>query len=594
MKTNKQLLAILMALFLLLSFVGCGKQSFTMDPATPDKLPQHQDPGTPDPPSSTVPEPPVDPPVIPVDPPVDPDDPPDDPPKTPFITLSHIPFDIYKGELILVNRQYAYDPALAASDLVLIKKAITDEALAEQIVLAQYEMYLTATTANALARLSYDLQKTLSSTKNIHIYSAYRSSSHQQSIINDYLSRPDYGQDYVDKYVAPVGASEHHTGLAVDINFFDDDGSSFRFDAPEVANEYAWLLDNAHKYGLIWRYQADKADLTGYNEEVWHFRYVGVPHAEYMKTNGLCLEEYHALIEKATFDKPLTFTTSDGKTYSVYADDPEDSLQVPQSLAYSLSGSNRDYFIVTVEGAYEDAGIIYQDSSKNVELIQAPDMGEKYTEQLTFLADTQILALKDANLLPAPKNKIGRVWCSATEHKLNFKYINTMAVMVDTKDSDRYWISNTIDKTVANFAPEIFIVSIGLDGGINREYPLTDSESADIWKQLIHSILDASKETVIILQSVLPLGVNAPEEYAFATNADIRQFNNTMLHVATELHAETGRVFYLDTASVMSDASGYLKSTYTDDGVSLNTEGLEAMMYYIRTHPYVDASAYSE
>ena len=589
MNTSKRLLAIFMAVVILLSFAGCGKANSAIDPATPDKLPQDQDSSTP--PSSENPDPPIDPPV---DPPVDPVDPPADQPKTPFITLAHIPIDIYKGELILVNREYSYDPALAASDLVLIKKAITDQSLLEQIVLSQYEMYLTATTANALARLSYDLQKTLSSTKNIHIYSAYRSSSHQQSIINDYLSRPDYGQEYVDKYVAPVGGSEHHTGLAVDINFHDDNGTSYRFDSPEAANEYAWLLENAHKYGLIWRYQADKAELTGYNEEIWHFRYVGMPHAEYMKTNGLCLEEYHALIEKATFDDPLVFTTADGKTYSVYADDPEDSLQVPQSLAYSLSGSNRDYFIVTVEGAYEDAGIIYEDSSKNVELIQAPDMGEKYTERLTFLADSQILSLKDSTLLPAPKNKIGRVWGSASEQKLNFKYINTMAVMVDTEGSDRYWISNTIDKTVENFTPEILIISIGLDGGINREYPLTDSESADIWRELIHSILNASKDTVVILQSVLPLGVNAPEEYALASNAAIRQFNSTMLHVATELHAETGRVFYLDTASAMSDASGYLKSAYTDDGVSLNKTGLEAMMYYIRTHPYVDASSYSE
>ncbi len=608
MKIRARSIAAVLALLLALALVSCNTTSlltpdYSQRPHTDTQKPAPDDPNTPsNPPIDPPVNPGVDPPVNPpVDPPIDPDnnkpdnnnpddDKPDNkPPQTPFITLAHIPLSLQKGDLILVNRDHSYDPAFAASDLMLIKKAITDDVLLKDLVLAQYEMYLTATTANALARLSHDMQTALSSKNNIHIYSAYRSSAHQQSIIDDYLSRPGYGQDYVDKYVAPVGGSEHHTGLAVDINFYNDEtGASHRFDAEAVKAEYAWLLANAHTYGLIWRYQADKADITGYNEEIWHFRYVGTPHAEYMKTNGICFEEYHALIEKATFDKPLVFQTSDGQTYSIYADNPEDGLQVPQSLAYSLSGSNRSYFVVTVEGSYEDAGIIYQDSSENVELIHAPDMGEKYTNKLTFLADTQVYLLKDSNLLPPPTNKIGRVWCSASDQKLNFKYINTLAVMVDTEDSDRYWISNTIEKTVEAFSPEILILSIGLDGGVNRQYPLTDSESADIWRKLINSILEACPDTVVILQSVLPLGINAPEAYSYTSNADIRQFNSTMLHVATELHATTHRVFYLDTASVMTDTSGYLKAAYTNDGVSLNETGLSAMMQYIRTHPYVE------
>lgn len=582
---------------MLLVFVSCNSKKnnwlapFTGNEApdqTTGQLPPPQnssDPTLPFPPStptvSTTPNNPDDPP----DPPSPPDDLPN--PETPFITLANVPLAVNKGDLILVNKEHPFDASLAATDLVLIKKAITDSTLADDIVLAKYEMYLTAKTTDALARLSHEMQTVLGSNKNIHIYSAYRDNAYQQSIIDDYLSRPGYGQSYVDKYVAPVGASEHHTGMAVDINFYTDTGSSYAFNDPAVATEYAWLLEHAHEYGLIWRYTDEKKELTGYSEEIWHFRYVGTPHAEYIKANGLCLEEYHTLVAKSTYDSPLVITTSSGAVYSIYADNPTDGLQVPQSLIYTVSGSNCGYYVVTVEGTYTGAGIIYANSSGQVELPIAPEMGEKYTQKLTFLADSQIHMLKNSPLLPPSKQKFGRVWCSATENKLNFKFINTLAVMVDTVDSDRYWISNTIAKTAENFKPEILVLAIGLDGGINREYPLTDNECAEIWRTLITSILEASPDTVIILQSVLPLGANAPDTYRFTTNDAILRFNSTMLHIATELHAQTNRVFYLDTASAMTDEEGYLKASYSDDGVTLNENGLTAMMRYICTHPYV-------
>ena len=506
-------------------------------------------------------------------------------PTTPFITLTNVPISISKGELILVNRTNAFDPVQASTDLVLIKQAITDKVLKDDLVLAKYEMYLTAQTVDALARISHDMQVALASDRNLHIYSAYRNTKDQQTIIDDYLANEKYGPDYVAKYVAPVGYSEHHTGLAADVNFYTAGVGAFSFSDPKVAEEFKWLQENAYKYGLIWRYTADKEAITQYSAEVWHIRYVGKPHAEYITKNNLCLEEYHDLIAKATFDKPLVITTAEGNVYSVYADYPTDGIQVPQSMAYTISGSNNGYYVVTVDGDYTDAGVVYPESSDAVELSPAPDKGSAYVDRLTFLTDTQISALKDSALLINPGKN---VWCPAADTKLNFNLINTLAVMVDVADGDRYWVSNTVEKTVEHFKPDILILSIGLDGGINREYELTDSEIAEIWRTLISSILNASPDTVILLQSVLPLGENAPQAYRFTTNDAINRFNSTMLHVATELHAETGRVFFLDTASALKNSAGYLNEAYTNDGVSLNDAGLAAMMQYIRTHPYID------
>ncbi len=84
--------------------------------------------------------------------------------------------------------------------------------------------------------------------------------------------------------VAIPGTSEHELGLSVDINADTQKCSS---DAV-----YAWLHANAYKYGFIQRYPADKINITGIDNEPWHYRYVGRQAAKEMKEKNLCLEEY--------------------------------------------------------------------------------------------------------------------------------------------------------------------------------------------------------------------------------------------------------------------------------------------------------------
>ncbi|HZJ56678.1 MAG TPA: M15 family metallopeptidase, partial [Clostridia bacterium] len=87
-----------------------------------------------------------------------------------------------------------------------------------------------------------------------------------------------------EKYIAVPGTSEHEIGLAVDFNTLK---AEF-----ENAEAFKWLDANAHKYGFILRYPEDKQFITKIKYEPWHFRYVGPAHAQIMKSNNLCLEEY--------------------------------------------------------------------------------------------------------------------------------------------------------------------------------------------------------------------------------------------------------------------------------------------------------------
>lgn len=53
-----------------------------------------------------------------------------------------------------------------------------------------------------------------------------------------------------------------------------------------------WLANHAHEYGFIIRYPEGKEDITGYQYEPWHIRYLGVELATKVHQSGLCLEEY--------------------------------------------------------------------------------------------------------------------------------------------------------------------------------------------------------------------------------------------------------------------------------------------------------------
>ncbi len=117
------------------------------------------------------------------------------------------------------------------------------------------------------------------------IASAYRSYTQQQKILKDrqkwYMENQEMteAEAYQEARltVALPGTSEHHLGLALDLN-------------GEGALE--WLHEHCWEYGFIVRYDGAKAHITGIIDEPWHFRYVGITTAMDMKDSGLCLEEY--------------------------------------------------------------------------------------------------------------------------------------------------------------------------------------------------------------------------------------------------------------------------------------------------------------
>jgi len=125
--------------------------------------------------------------------------------------------------------------------------------------------------------------------------SAYRSHSTQKTLFDRYVKRD--GLEKASTYSALPGTSEHETGLAIDVS--GNDGKCAAADCFANTKEAQWLEKHAHEYGFIIRYLKNKEDITGYQYEPWHLRYVGSELAAELAESGETLEEYYNVIPVA-------------------------------------------------------------------------------------------------------------------------------------------------------------------------------------------------------------------------------------------------------------------------------------------------------
>ncbi|HEY9571461.1 MAG TPA: M15 family metallopeptidase [Metalysinibacillus sp.] len=168
--------------------------------------------------------------------------------------------------LILVNQQHPIRQDQLPTDLVnLFEQQRT-------YTLFSSDIQLRAHVATALQQM-INAANTEGVTQFI-VMSGYRNLEEQQALYDEMGS----------SYAMKPGYSEHHTGLALDIG--STEGTM------EMAPEGKWVANNAHRFGFVLRYPADKTAITGIEFEPWHLRYVGLPHSERMHEQNLVLEEY--------------------------------------------------------------------------------------------------------------------------------------------------------------------------------------------------------------------------------------------------------------------------------------------------------------
>ncbi|HWQ29361.1 MAG TPA: M15 family metallopeptidase, partial [Negativicutes bacterium] len=187
------------------------------------------------------------------------------------------------------------------------------------------------------------------------ITSAYRTFEKQTSLFNNktsLLSRKmnrKTAMEEASKVVALPGASEHQTGLAVDIS---SEGMGLVRNFADTT-QGKWLANNSWKFGFVVRYPGDKSGITGIIFEPWHIRYVGNGHAEIMKARNLCLEEY---VDYLRSNGITYFRDSKGDDYLIRYIMKEElksgegmALSLTEGSDWSISECTKDSYILTIK-----------------------------------------------------------------------------------------------------------------------------------------------------------------------------------------------------------------------------------------------------
>ena len=181
--------------------------------------------------------------------------------------------DTSKGDLMLVNKYYKLTKDFKLDDIVPISNQFAYEG--NEIRKHVYERYRSMWNAAKEEGLL------------LIVNSSYRDYETQDAVWKDYAEAN--GEEWADNKAARAGSSEHETGLALDIVTNNVIMNEF-----ENTEEFKWLQDNAYKYGFILRYPKEKENITGYEYESWHYRYVGEEVAKEIHDLDITFDEYYA------------------------------------------------------------------------------------------------------------------------------------------------------------------------------------------------------------------------------------------------------------------------------------------------------------
>ena len=254
------------------------------------------------------------------------------PSESQYTTEVHKAADINTGNLLLVNSDHEYKFAEGDVEETVLYGNIDDSVFHTRDMVTSLHKE-TLDQLKALMQAFYNENKN----SDIYVIGGYRTMDEQNDA---YYSGNSQFQG---------GCSDYHTGRSLDLAIVPSDGSSSGYYSP--TGVYSYIDEHAAEYGFVIRFPEGKENYTHERARDYTYRYVGVPHAMYMKQNSLCLEEYIDKIKEHTKDSPLEVTV-DKKLYQMYyvpANSAEDTeVPVPSNKTYTVSGNNIDGFIVTV------------------------------------------------------------------------------------------------------------------------------------------------------------------------------------------------------------------------------------------------------
>src|SRR5262249_40888957 len=119
------------------------------------------------------------------------------------------------------------------------------------------------------------------------VIAAYRSPALQAQLFQRRIH--ELGMAKAIARTAAPSHSEHQLGTTLDFKLPGEDDVDESFADTKAGRSLAW---NADRLGVVGSYPEDRSDVTCYDEEPWHYRYIGRGRAMKVSGSGLTLREF--------------------------------------------------------------------------------------------------------------------------------------------------------------------------------------------------------------------------------------------------------------------------------------------------------------
>lgn len=249
------------------------------------------------------------------------------------------------------------------------------------------------------------------------------------------------------------------------------------------------------------------------------------------------------------------------------ADDPADSTTSPAQV----DDPGADTTSPSQQGGESPLPVDDGTQASNTRLPTTQDAGMEYVDRITFLGDSTTYGLKYYGVLSGGQDTT-QVWTpsSGTLTLSN----QSFATIVYPETNEEL----TIVEAVTKKKPEYLLVTLGVNG-ISF---MGEDDFITEYTALVESILQASPETKVILNSIYPVAA----DYKY-----IDEISNEKISAANvwieQIAQDTG-VKFLYSYEAVAGSDGTLPDDYqNDDGIHLNTQGYTLVLGYIRTHAYI-------
>lgn len=208
-----------------------------------------------------------------------------------------------------------------------------------------------------------------------------------------------------------------------------------------------------------------------------------------------------------------------------------------------------------------------------VTLKETADYGQSYIDSIIFLGDYSTSKMLELEMLSGGESTY-QIWTGESgDISLDSNIPNISIVFPDNGEVIK------LSDALIRRSPKYLVITLGINNGVSY----CDKEKFSLYYQsLIDVIKESAPDTVVMIQSILPISKKASRKNPAISNERIDRANEWLVEIC-----QNNNIKFIYSADSLKDVKGNLLAEYaSDDGLSMNVDGYNQMLQYIRLHGY--------